>query len=367
MHIDDVPTPALLLDLDRLEENLERMARRTRELGVRLRPHAKTHKCVEVARLQRDLGAPGLTVSTLHEARVFADHGFDDMTWAFPVIPTRIPEAASLSRDVTLRVVVDSPEAVDALIEERTPFRVLLQVDCGYGRVGVDPAEERSVELARRIADAGRLHFDGVLTHSGHGYGARGAEELAEVAEEERSVMASFADRLRAAGLEVPTVSVGSTPATSHARDLSGVTEARPGNYAFYDYTQCVIGSCAPEDCALSVLSTVVSSSGSSSGRDHCVCDAGALSLSQDPGPEDASPPTMGEIYDDYGEGTLREDVRLTGLSQEHGTVSASLPVGERIRILENHSCLTAACFDGYHVVRGEEVVDRWKIWRGRS
>lgn len=364
MHIDDVPTPALLLDLDRLEANLDRMARRTRELGVRLRPHAKTHKCVEVARLQRDLGAPGLTVSTLHEARVFADHGFDDMTWAFPVAPSRVPEAAALSRDVTLRVVVDAPEAVDALVEERAPFRVMLQVDCGYGRVGVDPEEERSVELARRVAEAGRLHFDGILTHSGHGYEARGADELAEVAEEERGVMAGFADRLRDEGLEVPVVSVGSTPATTHARDLGGVTEARPGNYAFYDHTQCVIGSCSPEDCALTVLSTVVSSP---RGRDHCVCDAGALSLSQDAGPEDASPATMGEIYGDYGEGTLRDDVRLTKLSQEHGTVSASLPVGERVRILENHSCLTAACFDEYHVVRGEEVVDRWKIWRGRS
>lgn len=364
MHIDDVPTPALLLDLDRLEENLERMARRTRELGVRLRPHAKTHKCVEVARLQRDLGAPGLTVSTLHEARVFADHGFDDMTWAFPVIPSRVPEAAALSRDVTLRVVVDSPEALDALLRERAPFRVMLQVDCGYGRVGVDPEDEGSLELARRIVDAGRLRFDGILTHSGHGYDARGADELAEVAEEERSVMAGFADRLRDEGLEVPTVSVGSTPATSHARDLDGVTEARPGNYAFYDYTQCVIGSCAPEDCALTVLSTVVSSP---RGRDHCVCDAGALSLSQDSGPRDTDLSTMGEIYDDYGRGTLHDDLRLTKLSQEHGTVSASLPVGERLRILENHSCLAAACFDEYHVVRGEEVVDRWKIWRGRS
>lgn len=364
MHIDDVSTPALLLDLDRLEANLERMADRTRELGVRLRPHAKTHKCVEIARRQRELGAPGLTVSTLHEARVFADHGFDDMTWAFPVIPSRISEAAALSRDVTLRVVVDSPEALDALVRERHPFRVMLQVDCGYGRVGVDPYGDRAVELAGRISDAGRLHFDGILTHSGHGYDARGAEELAAIAEEERSVMEGFAIRLRDEGIEVPAVSVGSTPATSRARDLTGVTEARPGNYAFYDYTQCVIGSCEPADCALTVLSTVISSP---EGGDHCVCDAGALSLSQDSGPRDTELPTMGEIYDDYGEGTLREDVRLTKLSQEHGTVSASLPVGERIRILENHSCLTVACFDEYHVVRGDEVVDRWKIWRGRS
>ena len=360
--IDELPTPALLLDLDVLERNLDRMARRADELDVSLRPHLKTHKCVEVAELQRDRGAPGVTVATLHEARVFAGSGFDDVTWAFPVIPSRIEEAAHLARRMTLRLVVDSELAVDQLEEAGPRFHVWLKVDCGYGRAGVSPVEGRSVTLARRIADSPRLRFDGILTHAGHSYHPEDHGGVEAVAEEERSVMAAFAERLRGEGIEVPGVSVGSTPTMTRARSLEGVTEARPGNYAFFDYTQVRLGSCSLEDCALTVLSTVVSSQ---PGADRCVCDAGALTLSADSGPE-GPPDTMGEIYADYPD-RLSDHARLVSLSQEHGRIDGRIPVGEKIRILPNHSCLTAACFDRYHVVRGREMVDRWTIHRGRS
>lgn len=360
--IDELPTPTLLLDLDVLASNLDAMARRTRELGVSLRPHLKTHKCVEVARMQRERGARGATVSTLHEARVFADHGFDDLTWAFPVIPSRVSEAAGLARRITLRLVVDSQLAVELLEDAATRFHVWLKVDCSYGRAGVDPRSDRAVALARRIARSPGLVFDGILTHAGQGYHP-GDRCLEDVAEEERSVMAEFAHRLRGQGVEVPAVSVGSTPTISRARSLEGVTEVRPGNYAFHDYTQVRLGTCSVADCALTVLSTVVSAR---PGAGRCVCDAGALSLSADPGPE-GEPETMGELFADYGASRLHEDLRLVSLSQEHGRLDGRLPAGERIRILPNHSCLAAACFDRYHVVRGREVVDRWTVHRGRS
>ena len=147
------------------------------------------------------------------------------------------------------------------------------------------------------------------------------------------------------------------------ARRLDGVNEARPGNYAFYDYTQSVLGSCIVGDCAVTVLASVVSSQ---PGAPHCVIDAGALALSKDTGPEHGPHPTMGELFADYPRGALHAGRWVTSLSQEHGILNARLPVGERVRILPNHSCLTVACFDEYHVVRGDEVVDRWKIWRGR-
>lgn len=361
--IDEIPTPALLLDLDVLESNLSAMARRAESLGVALRPHLKTHKCVEVARLQRDLGARGATVATLHEARVFAEHGFDDLTWAFPVVPGRVEEAVELAGEVTLRLVVDSAGAVDLLEETGRPLHVWLEVDCGYGRTGVESEDPRASELARRISASSHLRFDGLLTHGGQAYHGDSPAEIARVAERERSVMVELAGRLRDEGIPVPGVSVGSTPGMARARSLDGVTEARPGNYAFYDYTQVRLGSCGPADAALTVLSSVVSSP---PGGDRCVCDAGALSLSKDPGP-DAGPDTMGEIYRDYAAGELRDDVRLVSLSQEHGRLDGRLSLGERIRILPNHSCLTAACFDRYHVVRGDRVVDRWPIHRGRS
>jgi len=365
--LDTLPTPALLVDLDRLEANLRRMQERCDRLGVALRPHVKTHKCVEIARRQRELGACGITVSTLAEARAFADGGFHDLTWAFPAIPSRLPEAVELARRVTLRLTVDTPEGVAAVEEAARAaglrLHVLLEVDCGDHRSGVDPGSQRAVELARALASSPHLAFDGLLTHSGHAYRARSRAEAAAVAEEERSVMAELAGRLRSEGLAVTTVSVGSTPAMAAAEDLAGVTEARPGNYAYFDATQVAIGSCTVADCALSVLATVVSGQ-PAAGR--AVVDAGALALSKDPGPEGTEPRSMGRIYRDPAAGLLEPELRLSSLSQEHGELSATRPVGERLRILPNHSCLAAACFDRVHAIRGDEVVDAWKIWRGR-
>lgn len=358
----DLPTPALLLDLDRLERNLERMAARCRRLGVALRPHVKTHKSPRVARLQEQLGARGITVATLYEARRFAEAGFEDITWAFPVPLSRIDQAIELSREVTLRLVVDSTEAIDSLGRCREPLHVLLKVDCGYHRAGVDPESAGSVDLARRIADAPDLSFEGILTHSGQAYAVHGTRELAKVAEHERAVMSGFAERLRDAGLEVPTVSVGSTPAMSAVESLEGVTEARPGNYAFFDAMQVEIGSCSPAECALTVLASVVSRA-----SDHSILDAGALALSKDAGISDSNRASYGRGYLDYAAGAFDDGLDVFALSQEHGWIRAGRPVGTRIRLLPQHSCLTAAHFDAYTVVRGDAVLDRWPILRGRD
>ncbi len=360
----DIPTPALLLDLDKLEANLEGMAQKARSLGVALRPHVKTHKCIEIARLQRSLGAGGITASTLYEAGVFAEAGFNDITWASPVSLTRLREAQALADHGTLRVILDSRHALAAIKETGYPFHVWLDVDCGYHRSGVGPKGEVAVELAKEIHESPRLNFDGILTHSGHAYHARNREELRSIAEQERAVMVDLADRLRTHGVDVSRISVGSTPAMSAVGNLDGVTEVRPGNYALYDYTQAILGSCTVAECAVSVLASVVSSQ---PGSDHCVSDAGALALSKDLGPENAPAPTMGEIFEDYTRGTLRSETRVVSVSQEHGIVNGRMPVGEKLRILPNHSCLTVAHHDEFKVVRGEKVVDSWRIWRGRG
>jgi D-serine deaminase-like pyridoxal phosphate-dependent protein len=368
--IHDVPTPALILDLDVLEANLRHMAAKAASLGVALRPHIKTHKCIEVAERQRALGASGITVSTLYEARVFADHGFSDITWAFPVILSRLREVEELAdrpEGVTLRLILDSRAALDALESLRRPLHVWLEVDSGQHRSGVDPESPLALELARALADSPWLTFDGLLTHAGHSYNGKSREEIAAVAEEERRIMAGLAGRLRGEGIEVPAVSVGSTPGMSARPEtarLDGVTEARPGNYVFYDYTQVVLGSCRVVDCGVTVITSVVSHR---PGDDRCVADAGALAMSKDLGPEGHA--GLGEVLADSGGGTgagTLSGARLTSLSQEHGIVGAPFPVGTRLRVLPNHSCLTVAQFDEYLVVRGDEVVDRWKIWRGR-
>lgn len=365
--LDELPTPALLLDLDRLDANLAAMAARATALGVALRPHVKTHKSIEVARRQRDLGARGLTVSTLEEARAFAGAGFDDLTWAFPVIAGRLGEVRELAGRVRLGLVVDSAEAVDALEREGIEAPVHLKVDCGYGRAGVDPGSPEATALARRLAGSARLAFAGLLTHSGHAYKVDGREGARRVAEQERRAVAELAERLRADGVEVPAVSVGSTPAMNAAERLDGVTEARPGNYALYDGTQVALGTCTAADCALTVLATVISRRPA-----HSVIDAGALALSKDAGPLHLGERwtwQMGAVFEDgdaYRAGRPSERLRVTALSQEHGIVSEPRPVGSRLRVLPNHSCLAVPCFDAYHVVRGGELVDRWPIRRER-
>ncbi len=367
MKLDDLPTPALLLDLERVERNIAAMAERARLLGVALRPHVKSHKCPELAERQRAAGATGITVSTLYEAKVFARYGLRDITWAFSATPARLNQAKELCEelgpDLDLGLVVDHEAALAAAEHVGYPFKIWLKVDCGYHRAGVDPAKKTSLALAARIDASQVVRFAGTLSHSGHAYRVRNPAELARIAEQERRIMVDFAARLEEAGVVVPAISVGSTPAMSRVKRLDGVTEARPGNYVFYDYTQYSLGACFLNACALSVLATVVSSQ---PGNRHCVVDAGALALSKDPGPERVRPRSMGRIFADYEKGRLDRSRYLVSLSQEHGIVRGRFPLGARLRILPNHACLTAACFDQYHVVRGDRVVDCWKIWRGR-
>lgn len=358
----DLPTPALLLDLDVLEENLRKMQQRTEQLSVALRPHLKTHKCVEIAMAQRALGCSGVTVSTLHEAGVFADHGFEDITWAFPMPPDRAGDVAALCERVRLGVVVDSEPPVEALIATGGTVRVWVKIDSGYGRAGIQPDAPELTMIAARISESHNLEFAGLLSHSGHAYNARSPMDARRIGEQERSRMADAVSHLADAGIDVPAVSTGSTPTMAHVANLDGVTEVRPGNYSLYDYTQVALGSCSPRNVAATVLATVVSPSG----PDRSVIDAGALAMSLDRGPDHGTRAGYGRIYEDYAHGTLRHNATIVSLSQEHGILDQSKAVGERVRILPNHSCLTVACFDAFQVIRGEEVLDSWRIWRGR-
>ena len=327
------------------------------------RPHLKTHKCLEIAERQHAAGAQGVTVSTLREAEDFAANGFDDITWAFPIPLTLVNSAVGLAERITLRVVIDSREALQALEATGTSWHVWLKVDCGYHRAGVDPASDDVLDLVKRIRDSSTLTFDGLLTHAGHTYNGPTPSESLDAARDERDVMVALSKELGSLGLPVPSLSVGSTPGMRVIDHLDGITECRPGNYVFFDDTMVTLGAATPSDCAVSVLASVISSQPNPK---RSIVDAGALALSKDPGRGGAEIPTMGRIYSDYAAGAVRDDLWLTGLSQEHGTIHGELKVGERVRILPNHSCLTVACFDEYHVVQGDEVVARWKVWRGR-
>jgi D-serine deaminase-like pyridoxal phosphate-dependent protein len=373
MDLHNIKTPSLVLDAGRVRRNAERMSARVRELGASLRPHVKTHKCVEVARIQTEGGAGAVTVSTLAEARAFAAHGFRDITYAVPIEPGKFGEAIELSRLCERLALITDDLSIPPLLDEAArragvTLDLFLKVDCGYHRCGVEPDQPEALEIPRRIDAAANLRFAGILTHAGHSYHAGSREELLSIARRERDVMTEFAARLRSGGVEVPTVSVGSTPTATHYDHLEGVDEARPGNYIFFDAFQATLGSCAFEDCALTVLAAVVHRDRA---RRRVVLDAGAVALSKDRGPAELdSSCGYGRVLDLEGAET---GLRVNALSQEHGEVLLgdddgpldALRVGARVRILANHSCLSAAQHAHYHVVEGSSVVDRWEIQRG--
>lgn len=372
MELETIKTPSLVLDAERVQGNARRMGERIRSFGAELRPHVKTHKCVEVARLQTREHSGAITVSTLAEARAFSRHGFKDILYAVPVEPGKFDEAIELARAVERFALITDDAEIPTLLNERArrsgvTLELFVKIDCGYHRCGVEPESLEAVEIPRRMMRASNLRFAGILTHAGHSYHCRSQEDVRRVAREERDLMTEVASRLRSQDIPVPVVSVGSTPTMTHVDHLEGITEARPGNYIFFDAFQATLGSCGFEDCALTVLSAVVHRDRS---RRKVILDAGAIALSKDRGAVEFDPECgYGLVLDLEGRDT---GARLRALSQEHGEVSVPdeaaferMKVGARVRILANHSCLTAAQHSHYHVLEQGKIVDRWEIHRG--
>lgn len=369
MDLRSLPTPSLVVDAARLRHNAERLRGTAQSAGVVLRPHVKTHKSLEIARLQHGGRIGPIAVSTLAEAEAFAAAGFGDITYAVPIEPGKFARALALSRRIDLGLLTDDAQTAAALEKEAGAAgvrpTVLIEIDCGDHRCGVDPEDPAAAALARQIARSPSLVFGGILTHAGQAYAATSERAILDVARTERDLAASFARRLRGDGLDVPVVSVGSTPTITHAEYLAGVTEIRPGSYIFFDAFMAVHGCCLPGDCALTVLAAVVHR-----GDRRIVIDAGAIALSKDEGPRDLDPGAgYGRLLQIDGSDT---GLRVNRVSQEHGEIdlpegfeASGLSVGARVRVLPNHSCLTAAQHDRYHVLEKGEVVEEWKIFRG--
>lgn len=364
----DLPTPSLLLDEGRLGRNLARMGERMRSLRVDLKPHLKTAKSAEVARRATAGFSGGITVSTLAEAAYFAKAGFRTLTYGVGIVPAKLDGAAALmDSGVSLTLVTDHPAGAKAVGEHGARlgrhYALLIEVDTGSGRAGVNPNSGLLIEVARAIVENGS-ELAGVLTHAGHSYGARGPAELRAVAEQERAGVTAAAERLRQAGFPCPRVSAGSTPTAAYAEHLTGITDMRPGVYMFGDLMQSAIGTCGVDDIAVSVLASVI---GVYPERNQVLIDAGSLALSADRSAASVLPDTG------YGWVTDMEGRRLDGLfvermHQEHGFVTAKAPlpfekleVGTRLRILPNHACITAAAYDRYHVLDGSRIIAEWE------
>ena len=260
--LDDLPTPALILDRAILRRNLKRMSERLRNAGVMLRPHLKTAKSIEVGRMAVEGHDGRITVSTLAEARYFADGGFTDILYGVGVVSSKLPAVAELRRrGVNLRVVTDNAAVAKAIADAAKngdTFSVFIEIDSGGGRAGLPwPELPGLLEIARILHGTPGVELAGVMTHAGHSYHESTPDGIAAVAEQERQAIVGAAEKLRAAGIPCPIVSGGSTPTAIHSRDFTGITEMRPGVYVFNDLDQEFIGSCAPSDLALSVLASV--------------------------------------------------------------------------------------------------------------
>jgi len=368
MKLSELDTPVLILDRGRLEANVARMSARARALGVDLRPHMKTSKSAEVGRLATVGHSGGITVSTLKEAEYFAEHGFADMIYGVGISLDKLVRVARLQAGgARVAVITDSLDVARGIgaraAELGARFEVLIELDTGDGRAGLGPDSEALIEIGQALDGAADVDLRGVLTHAGQSYGCREIADLEAVAETERAGAVAGAERLRAAGLPCPVVSVGSTPTAMHARNLEGVTEMRPGVYVFNDVFQADIHSCALGDIAVSVLATVT---GHHRARGEIVIDAGGLALSKDrstqSGPRDIG---YGLVVDAAGGASLPE-LHVARVSQEHGVVTApggalpfdALPPGARVRVLPNHACFTAAAYEGYHVIAGSDEVE---------
>ncbi len=361
--LETIVTPGLVLERGRLERNLARMARTVRGRGVRLRPHLKTAKSIDVARLAAPDNDTPIAVSTLLEAEYFFEQGYRDIFYPVGIGPGKLARVAKLLRAGARMILnLDSLTAAHAVVaaaaSERVEFRAAIEIDCGDLRGGIGAESPDLVPIARVL---GR-HFAGVATHGGQSYEARSKEELNDVGEDEVGAVRRAVERLAAEGIRCDLVSIGSSPTALTSNSLAGVTEVRAGVYMFGDLFQAGIGTCTLDDIAVSVVTEVI---GRPPGRNGLLIDAGAFALSKDLATSNLPAP----LHAGYGwvcdlDGKLLPGLKVARVWQEHGFVSSEralapeeFPVGTRLRILPNHICPTAAAHSVYHVVDGSRAL----------
>lgn len=376
MTLNEVDTPALVLDRRRVAANALRMRERARGLGVRVRPHLKTLKSIDVARLAVDPEHGGLAVSTLNEAEYFASHGFSDIQLAVCLPPTKFLRAAAVLRQAPgFSYFVDSTEVAAATArfasESGLRPRVWIEIDSGGRRTGLLPDDSRLVDVASALGKG--VYLEGVATHAGQCYADVTTAAIADIAEQERAAVTAAADVLRQAGFSIPGVSAGSTPTAVHARSAAGLTEWRPGVYLAGDLFQLRVGSHGEDGVALSVLATVISHHPS---RGQMVIDAGGLALSKDRSTHALAGRDGGYgLVTDIDGRPVFGNLYVANVHQEHGEIReatpahfAALPIGSKVRIIPNHACMTAAMYGEYLVTDGGNVIkERWARTNGWS
>jgi len=363
--VTDLPTPQVLVDRRRLFDNIGRAQRLADAAGLRLRPHAKTHKSPVIARWQVERGAVGICCAKISEAEVFADAGLTDIRLPYPVNPRNAARLVSLMERASISIVVDHLSVArgwsDAMRGAKRTLDVLVKVDVGFHRCGIDPRGGSALDFVRTVAAMPGLRLRGLLSHAGHGYAARSEDELRSIAADEASLLAELANRAAASGIELEERSVGATPTLRFSANQHGLTELRPGNYVYYDRTQVGLGSASFADCALTVLATIVSKPGA----ERIVLDCGSKTLSSDEARAFRPAPGYGALLTNDG-AALDAAFVVERLSEEHATVrvlgNTTLEPGDRVRVLPNHSCVVSNLVDEIRLVEGDHVIETLEV-----
>lgn len=395
MTLDGLATPAVLIDGARARRNLDRMQAAADARGIRLRPHSKTHKTPLIARWQIERGAAGICCAKLGEAEVFAGAGIADIRIPYPLNPVNANRVIALLDRTHLSFIVDHPVVArqwsEAMTRAGTQVDVLVKVDVGFHRCGIDPAVAGAVAMIGDVAALPGLRLRGLLSHAGHAYHAHSEAELRQMAEGEAVTMRDLVARCRTAGIVIDEVSAGATPPARFSLQQDGFTEYRPGNYVYFDRTQVALGAATLDDCALTVLARVVSKPAA----DRIILDSGSKTLTNDgargfapapgygtvlrwpggPAPAHRSASreggSGGHLSSGNGVPVADDDLVIERLSEEHATVRATcgstdLEPGDLVRIVPNHSCVVSNLVDQAWLVDGNTVEPLPIAARGR-
>ncbi|XP_059829872.1 D-serine dehydratase isoform X1 [Hypanus sabinus] len=360
-------TPAFTVDIRKVKSNARKMTERCQTLGVQLRPHMKTHKTLECADIMTRGSQRCIVVSTLTEARFYADNGYDDILYAYPLPIDKVEACAELAERLEMfHVLVDSEVAVLELkrrrLRDKKSWLVWLKLDCNNGRAGVQPEDSKALVLAKFIADSEGMELAGVYAHCGNSYEATGVEEIQAVAQETTSATLKFVEKLEKAGVRRPRSSIGSTPSCSHpVSDMGRLNELHPGNYIFYDVQQLMIGSCQMDDIAVRVLTRVI---GHYPHRNQLLVDCGWTGLSLH---------SLGKLPTGYAIIEGHPELKLVGMTQEHGKIESisgkldfdKFPLGSLISLIPYHACATAAMHPVYYVHSEGKIIAEWRPTRG--
>jgi D-serine deaminase-like pyridoxal phosphate-dependent protein len=357
--ISDISTPALLIEKSTMEKNLSAMQKLADRNGINLRVHIKSHKIPQLAKKQLQLGAVGIAVAKLGEAEIMAKAGIKNIQIANIIVgKEKMERLRKLNRRIKLTVAVDSIRNIrdlsDAFSREQKPIELLVKVNSGLNRCGIDSFSQL-VRLVKQASSLKGVKIVGLMTHAGHAYAAKDRAEVEKIGTKESSLLIYYAVRLKKAGYDVNVISVGSTPTASYCAKMRGITELRVGNYIFNDMTQVALGTAPISKCALTVLATVISISDD---KRRIVLDAGSKALALDKGAHGNN------ILKGYGR-IVRGNDWISRLSEEHGIIDRPVgkyKIGQKIRIIPNHACTAMNLFDYVYLVDGSKVVARYKV-----